>query len=784
MHFKPLLVGLMALVTGAAIAFGQNPGDPPPDRGDGPPGFGGPQGFGPPGFGGRGFNRMGMGPGGPLGILGAPEVQVELKLTEAQKQTVADALARQQDQLQTLMQKSFEGMNDLDEDERAKRFDDMRTQSDTLNRESLEGVLKTLEPPQVGRFEQLRRQREGIDALLRDDAVRMLELSEAQIESLRDVQEQQPGFFRPRAPGLPAEALAVLTDDQKSKWKDLTGPEFKFQEPRGFGPPGGPMGQSRELVAKFDKDGDGRLNREERNAARESIKSDGGPGRGRRGFGPPGGPFGREEEPVKPGPLVAVEEVAPVDAPFYDPGVVRTIFLNFENDDWEAELGDFVRSDVEVPASMTVDGREYPGVGVHLRGMSSLMGVQAGHKRSINVSVDFTDSEQRIQGYKTLNLLNSHEDPSFLHTILYLQAARQYLPALKANFVRVVINGESWGLYVNVQQFNKEYIAEAYPEQPKGTRWKVPGSPGGRGGLEYLGEDLATYKRIYEIKSNDSPKAWKALIHLCKVLNETPADQLEAALEPILDIDQALWFLALENALVNSDGYWVRASDYNIFLDQSGKFHLTPHDTNETFQPGMGPGMGFGPGGPRGGFGGPGGPGGRAGRAEGRPRRPQGEDGPGPGGPPRDGDRPRPEGPPGAGPGGPGGRRGMRGGPGGGGVELDPLVGLNDSSKPLRSKLLAVPSLKRHYLEHVRTIANDWLDWEKLGPVVEQHAALIAPYVEADTRKLSSYAAFQASVSAEPTPPAEGRGRRMSLKEFADQRRVFLLNHPEIKRLE
>src|SRR5439155_8691364 len=59
----------------------------------------------------------------------------------------------------------------------------------------------------------------------------------------------------------------------------------------GKGPPmmvGGPFGQQRKLVKQFDKDGDGRLNNEERKAAREFIKKQGGPG----GFGPGGGPKG------------------------------------------------------------------------------------------------------------------------------------------------------------------------------------------------------------------------------------------------------------------------------------------------------------------------------------------------------------------------------------------------------------------------------------------------------------------------------------------------------------
>lgn len=39
---------------------------------------------------------------------------------------------------------------------------------------------------------------------------------------------------------------------------------------------------------------------------------------------------------------------------------------------------------------------------------------------------------------------------------------------------------------------------------------------------------------------------------------------------------------------------------------------------------------------------------------------------------------------------------------------LDPVVGLDDFSKPLGSKLLAVPALTSRYLAHVREIAERW----------------------------------------------------------------------------
>jgi hypothetical protein len=271
----------------------------------------------------------------------------------------------------------------------------------------------------------------------------------------------------------------------------------------------------------------------------------------------------------------------------------------------------------------------------------------------------------------------------------------------------------------------------------------VPGSPGGRAGLNYLGDDVEAYKKLFEIKTKDDAKSWQALLELCKTLDQTPPDRLEQELATQLDIDETLWFLALENVLVNGDGYWVRASDYSLVRDAKGRFHVIPHDMNEAFQPAMGPGM-FG--GRRGGGRGPGGPGGG---------------GPNAGGP---------------GPGGPG-----PGGPGGG--DLDPLVGLDDASKPLRSKLLAVPSLKRKYLEHVRTLAED-VDWAKIGPLVEQYRKLIEPELEADTRKLASLEEFRASLAEGGAAGDEGPRRRPSLPDFLRQRREFLLNHAEIKALD
>ncbi len=473
-----------------------------------------------------------------------------------------------------------------------------------------------------------------------------------------------------------AAALTLLTDAQV---------DAQFS---GFGG----RDQELQILGQFDADDNGRLDADERRVAREWGGLD---RRGRRNAG------GRRTT-VPARPLTPAEVAIFPNRPLYDMEALRTFFLTFENEDWEAELEVFRNTDVEVPATLTVDGESYPDVGVHFRGNSSFQRVPTGYKRSLNLSLDWIHERADIDSYQTFNLLNSHADPTFLRSVLFLEIARHYMPAPKANFVRVAINGENWGIYVNQQQFNRDFIEEWYDTRD-GARWNVPGNPRGRAGLEYFGQGEVAYRRAYDLKSDDNPNAWRALMELTRVLNETSLDELQAALEPMLDIDEVLRFLALDVALVNADGYWTRASDYNLYLDPDGRFHVIPHDANETFSESRG----------RSGF---------------------------------------------------GGRTGS--------VTLDPLTGLNDRSTPLRSRLLAVPELRERYLNYVRDIAVNYLDWAVLGPIAERYQALIADDVEADVRRLERFEEFPAA--------HDGVG---SLRSFVERRREYLLNYLMLDRL-
>ena len=360
-----------------------------------------------------------------------------------------------------------------------------------------------------------------------------------------------------------------------------------------------------ELHDRFDADEDGRLDRSERDLAREEASNR--PPRRRRG-----GPPDRERAPEpRPETLPDALRIDPEDTKavprlegtgLYDRDVLHTIFLQFPEDDWHQEMSAFHGTDVEVPAMLMLDGRPIGEVGVSYRGNTSF---DMPAKKSFGISIDAYDDDLRIDGRRTLNLLNANGDDSMMREVLFSNIAEDYLPAPKANFVRVVVNGVYLGVYGNVEQINKDFT-KTHHDSRKGVRWKVPPDFSGGGALAYHGPDRSEYESRYELKTDSAgPEDWDALIEVCRVLAETPDEELEETLPRHFDVDEIIRFLALDNAMVDSDGYYSRGSDYYVYMDPDGIFHLVHYDNNET----------FGRGARGGGRGGPGGPGGRGGSA-------------------------------------------------------------------------------------------------------------------------------------------------------------------------
>src|SRR6185295_13849738 len=156
-------------------------------------------------------------------------VQEDLKLSEEQTKKVTDLGAKQRE--------AFRGLQGSSRDEWRKKFEESA-------KETQKSVGEILTPDQAKRLKQIAIQFRGAGAVEDEEVGKALALTDDQKEKLKDLREemlksrQEGGGDRGAARKKIAEKFqGILTDAQKSKWKELTGEEFKgeirFEGPGG-----------------------------------------------------------------------------------------------------------------------------------------------------------------------------------------------------------------------------------------------------------------------------------------------------------------------------------------------------------------------------------------------------------------------------------------------------------------------------------------------------------------------------------------------------------------------
>jgi hypothetical protein len=285
---------------------------------------------------------------------------------------------------------------------------------------------------------------------------------------------------------------------------------------------------------------------------------------------------------------------------FYDEAEIHVIELWFAQSNYWQQLVNNYQSSADIAATMIVNGDTLPSpVGVHFKGMTSYFQTQNSQKKSFSISTNFVDEEQSVGGYNSLNLHNCFDDPSFMREVLYYHQIRKHIPASKANFTHLFINGQDWGLYPSVQQLDGNFFEEWFLSND-GTRWRAlkPGAfggPGGGGGdpfgagkssLNWLGTDTLEYQDYYTLKKANKPNPWDDLLHVCDVLNNTPPDLLEAEIRNVIDLDRTLWFLATEIAFADDDSYVHKGGmDYYLYWEpETGRMVPQEVDGNTTMK--------------------------------------------------------------------------------------------------------------------------------------------------------------------------------------------------------
>ena len=220
---------------------------------------------------------------------------------------------------------------------------------------------------------------------------------------------------------------------------------------------------------------------------------------------------------------------------------------------------------------------EIQDVGFRIRGKTSRYAAKKCFKVSFNA---FTPGG-KLYGIEKMNLNGDHNDPSVVRSHLTWNLFEDMqVPAPRSNHVEVYINDRYYGLYINTEHIDEEFVESRYGNN-LGNLYKClyPAD------LTYLGSNPENYKNNgYTLKTNTEQDDYSDLINFISVLNTTTSDQFPAVVEPIFNVNGYLRYLAVEIFTGHWDGYSYNKNNYYLFNNlNTGKFEFIPYDTDNTY---------------------------------------------------------------------------------------------------------------------------------------------------------------------------------------------------------
>ena len=274
----------------------------------------------------------------------------------------------------------------------------------------------------------------------------------------------------------------------------------------------------------------------------------------------------------------------------YEKDSLRTLYVNFHDPNYHSILQSsfFTNPSYRIPASITLGDITLDSVGVRYKGNSTFCmpndnGVP---KVPYNLDMNYWISGQKLLGYKKLKLANAWMDATFQKEYIASKIYRKYLPSPEVNLMKLNVQGNYLGLYVNTESINKQF-AKKHFDYDDGALFKCDASgmfcdttgtpPGGYPGLNWNGSsDSTLYYSSYDIKSNHG---WKEFIDMIYALNFSPNN-----LDSFLNIDRALWAFAVNTVIGNFDsynGYYVH--NYYMYQNEDNLFQMIPWDLSQSF---------------------------------------------------------------------------------------------------------------------------------------------------------------------------------------------------------
>ena len=223
-----------------------------------------------------------------------------------------------------------------------------------------------------------------------------------------------------------------------------------------------------------------------------------------------------------------------------------------------------------VEASVSIDGVEFPGVGIRKKGF---IGSQNSTRPSLKIKLNHLDKEGQIDGLTNLTFNNNQQDVSLISQFMgYGLFNAAGLPAPRCAYANLTVNGQGLGIYAHVERVHRPLLKRAF---------------GNDNGVLYEGTAVDFYPGwldSFEHKLGSDKDGREKIQQLIDVLNN-PDENIESSVGELVDLESFYTFWAMEGLLSFWDGYSGNRNNFFIYLNpETDKFHFIPWGADSLFE--------------------------------------------------------------------------------------------------------------------------------------------------------------------------------------------------------
>ena len=153
----------------------------------------------------------------------------------------------------------------------------------------------------------------------------------------------------------------------------------------------------------------------------------------------------------------------------FDKDSLRSIYVDFQDSNYHSILVDafFTDPSYRIPATLTLNGISYDSVGIRYKGNSTfcLPNDNSNPKVPYNLDFNYWIAGQKFIGKKKVKLANAWMDPTFAKEFSASQIYKNYLPTPEINLNKLYVQGNYLGLYVNTESINKQFVKKHFDEK-------------------------------------------------------------------------------------------------------------------------------------------------------------------------------------------------------------------------------------------------------------------------------------------------------------------------------